>query len=162
MGSYGSPIIMVEKIIIDKEKYKKFKVLIQGDEETSNLVINLIDNCDIHESMPYIIPLINAGYDLVITGASKLFKSKNLFDYIVDILGGDVQNIPAMHDLNWLINLYKEYCTVKGLLPDNHHIKFITVEYHTEGRNKNPLQDAYQRGSNDFKLNPKKNVRRKN
>lgn len=155
---------MAERLIIDKEKYKKLKALISSkDDETSNLAITLIDQCNIEESMDYIIPLINAGYDFKITGASKVFKSKRVFDYISDILGS-VQEIPTMHDLNWLISLYHVYCTIKGRpIVDARHIKFITTEYN-ERVTKNPLtqEECYEKGKNDFKLNPKKNVKRKN
>ena len=135
------------KSIIDEKKYKKLKRLLKGGEEDKNLVVQIIDQCDIKESFPYIIALVSQYHNEKYVFSSGLFKSQNLFHYVIKELSFPVS---SKFTLDMLMEWIDRYSTIKKVPPKLK--KLIIKDYETLSFEDSQLFEFKP------KLKPKKNV----
>ena len=130
------------KSIIHHKEYLKLKKLIK-DPENLELVIGIVDNCDIEQSIVPILCLMSQSRNLTYSYGTNLSKSDNLVHYLYSI---SIKFQPQM-DLEFVMEVYKLSVLKKNMKEDPKIIKFILAEY--ESIEVNPLY------SFKAQLNPK-------
>lgn len=91
--------------IITREKYLKLKTLLDSnDPQNIDLVINIIDNCNIEKSFPHLLNLYTKHKNIKYTFASTISRSKNLLNFIYN-LNNEIINEVYVNDNRSQFNL---------------------------------------------------------
>ena len=122
----------MEKRIFTKEDYKKMSRMLQGTDEDVNLVIQMVDKCNIKESFLYILALIPHKYKEIYTFCTPLSCSKNLYAELYKYPDFD-----SYYDLDILVKIWSTYCKNLnlGLSIYTQGQKFLAMEYVPTPRN---------------------------
>lgn len=131
-----------QKPIIHHKVYLNLKKLIK-DPESLGLVIGIVDNCDIEQSIVPILCLMSQSRNLTYSYGTNLSKSDSLVHYLFS-MSLDWQ--PQI-DLKFVMEVYKLSLLKKNMKEDPKIIKFILAEYET-----NEVNPLY---SFKAQLNPK-------
>jgi len=131
------------------------KQMIKGTDEDLKLIINIIDNCNIEESLLYILALIPHRYDEKKTMATPITRSYKFFTFLSDldpnITWSYGRFFGIQYDLNKLIDVRKAHCIRENKNPTQGS-KFLAMEYIEPPKNLNVK-------SITPKLNPKRKQR---
>lgn len=117
----------MNKPIIHHKEYLKLKKLIK-DPESLNLVISIVDNCDIEQSIVPILCLMSQSRNKMYGYGSNLGRSTELATYF---LKSNVEYTTEM-DLDFVMTVYKESRDKIHMPEDPKIIKFILAEYETK------------------------------
>ena len=98
-----------QRPIINEKRYQRMKRMYKGSDSDVKLVVNIIDNCDIDESLLYILALIPQKHDSSKTFSTPLSGSKNLFEYLSHY------PIGVAYDLNIIVGIWQVYCEAKNM-----------------------------------------------
>jgi len=127
------------------------KQMMKGTDEDLKLIINIIDNCNIEESLLYILALIPHRYDEKKTMATPITRSYKLFTFLSDLDPTIGRFVGIQYDLNKLIDVWKAHCIRENKNPTQGS-KFLAMEYIEPPKNLNVK-------STIPKLNPKRKQR---
>jgi aspartokinase len=130
-----------QKPIIHHKVYLNLKKLIK-DPESLGLVIGIVDNCDIEESIVPILCLMSQSRNLTYSYGTNLSKANNLVHYLFSI-----SKYQPQMDLKFVMEVYKLSLLKRHMKEDPKIIKFILAEYET-----NEVNPLY---SFKAQLNPK-------
>lgn len=136
---------MGEKRILKSTDYDRLKKMINGTDEDMNLVISLIDTCNIEESFRYILCLIPQRWNTKYVMSSQLMVSPRLYAYVYDLVGG-AKGIPTEVTLDFMMELWALHSEKHNLQPSARVIKSICTEYRV---NENSTDDRKVRGMFD-------------
>jgi hypothetical protein len=115
------------KPIINRERYRTLKVLINGSDQDRTLAINIIDNCDIETSFLHLLALTSNSRNSSLAYGCYVGCSKNFVDYMKTL----APYLPFVN-LEWILDMYKLHNEKQNLPEDNKEIKFLISEYQTE------------------------------
>lgn len=138
----------MDKPIITHNKYLKLKSLIHSPQD-ENLVISILENCDINKSIVFILCLMTQKRNDVYRHGSILGKSKILMQHLEEI----IEFKSSFVDLNDILNIYDEVCRKLKTPQDPKTIRFIVSEY-------KPRKLEFPVNQFKSKLNPKKNIKK--
>jgi hypothetical protein len=130
-----------QKPIIHHKVYLNLKKLIK-DPESLGLVIGIVDNCDIEESIVPILCLMSQSRNLKYSYGTNLSKANNLVHYLFSI-----SYYQSQMDLKFVMEIYRLSLLKRHMKEDPKIIKFILAEYET-----NEVNPLY---SFKAQLNPK-------
>ena len=143
--------------VIDKELYERLKTMINSNNQSNiDMVVTIIDNCNIKKSFFYILLLIAETEEVDEELGTKLSKSKNLREYISKIneykkdkpLRRKIVSIDFNLSLNLLINYFLlEY---QKSIPLNIQQMFADLYPHKRKRS------IFNRFNDELNLKPKK------
>ena len=139
---------MKERPIITLQRYEKMKKMLRGTTDDVQLVINIVDQCDIEKSLLYILALIPFKYDDFYTMSTRFITSERFRHFLIDEAELGVLKIPVTFDLNMSLSIlvsarikYKKKLSTKEK-------KFLISEY---------IEHPKEAGMHTMtKLNPKK------
>ena len=130
----------MKRPVIGKERYEKLKKLIHGTAEDVKLVVNIVNECDMDNSILYILALIPQKYEGLATFATPLTNGRNTYEYLCK------KAMTTLPNLDTLVGVWQVYCEENGLSHTQGQ-KFLASEYP-------PIVNRLPRDV--YSLNPKK------
>lgn len=128
--------------VLTLKRYDRMKRMIKGSDDDVQLIVNIVNECNIEESLLYILALIPHKYEEMMVFCTPLMRSKNLHDFLTK------RAISVHYNLDILVGIWQTHCEEKGINPTQGQ-KFLASEYIAPPRN------TFSRS----KLNPKKKGR---
>ena len=145
----------MEKNVIDEKRYERLSMMIQGTIGDVQMVVKIIDKCDIPNSFVHILLLMGCKYDHTQTLSTPLIQSTKVQDY-VKLLYKTYNQMPLGLSLDDALNLYGRHCEYQNIPIEPLVIKYITLNYNTSNK------DEYFSKLKGTPLKPRKNVGRRN
>ena len=102
--------------------------MLKGTDKDVSLIVNIVNECDIENSLLYILALIPHKYDEKLVFATPIYKSQRFANYLKMIYKG-VSNVPLTWDLNEILYVWEKSQRMKGLSPKVEDNKFLVSEY---------------------------------
>lgn len=141
---------MSDKPIIDEKRKDKFKALLDSREkENINLVVNIVDKCDIEKSFPMILELMAACPFPNYTMNTPFVVCQNFYEYVSSLIHDRQEEIPTQHSIQFIMDLWERHNKMQIIKEDIHFRKKLLKAYAG-------IEVAFQFKPN---LNPKKNVK---
>jgi len=104
------------------KRYQRMKRMINGTDEDVKLITNIVNECDIEESLLYILALIPQKYEEKKTFCTPLSGGVNLFNYLSS------KAIGTHYTLDTLVGIWQVHCEKRGISHAKGQ-KFLAQEY---------------------------------
>ena len=95
----------MERRVLKSTDFERLKKMINGSDADYELVIKIIDACDIEKSFHHILCLIPQRWETKYVMSSKLMVSPRLYDYVFDLIR-DYNGIPTNCTLDFIMELW--------------------------------------------------------
>jgi len=137
---------MERRILKDKD-FERLRKMINGSDADYELVIKLVDTCDIEKSFHHILCLIPQRWDTQYVMSSKLMVSPRLYAYVFDLVG-DYSGIPTNCTLDFMMELWALHAEKHKLPASARVIKDICKSFlPNEAMNNRAMFEAGARAS---------------
>lgn len=130
----------MDRPILTLKRYERMKRMIKGSNDDVRLIVNIVNECNIEESLLYILALIPQKYIEASTFCTPLSQSERLFAFL------SKRAMTVHYNLDILVGVWQVHCEENGINPTQGQ-KFLAKEYIA------PPLNTFKKGS---KLNPKK------
>ena len=104
----------MERRILDDKDFKRLSKMINGTEDDYNLVLNIVNACDVGKSFKHILCLAPKRWDVKYTMSSKLLMQPEVYSYLIELLQ-DIGRIPVVCTLDFMMELWGLHCEANKL-----------------------------------------------